>query len=77
MPSSAATLSVRNLSTCNTDSANLWNSETALPYHHQVQEHAAGGRADQGHGPSVDVEHQLVLPVHLRSPVCLRLPPRQ
>lgn len=33
------------------------NSETAVSNHHQVQEHAPGGRADQGYGPPMDVQY--------------------
>lgn len=32
-------------------------SEIAVPHHHQVQEHASGWCADQGHGPPMDVFH--------------------
>lgn len=39
----------------------LMCSETAVPPDHQVQEHAAGGCGDEGHGSQVDVQHQLVL----------------
>jgi hypothetical protein len=51
-------------------------SETTFPHHHQVQEHAPGWCSDQGDGSSLDVQHQLVLPLHLWSPIRLRLPSR-
>lgn len=49
-------------------------SEIAVPNYHQVQEHAASWCADKGYGSSMDVEYQLVLSLHFRSAVCLRLP---
>lgn len=59
------------------DRANFNYSETPVPHHHQVQEYAAGWRANQGHGPTMDVKHQLVFPVHLWSSVCLCISARE
>jgi hypothetical protein len=52
-------------------------SETPLPPDHQVQEHAAGRRRDQGHGPQVDVEYQLVLFVLFWAAARVQFPARQ
>lgn len=50
------------------------DSETAVSFDYQVQEHASGWCCHEGHGPPVDVEHQLVLFVYLWIAVGLQLP---
>jgi hypothetical protein len=50
-------------------------SEAAVPDHAKVQEHAAVRRHDQGHGRAVDVEHQLVLSLHVWPAARLYVPP--